>query len=772
MKRLLVILILALPAATRAQLPSSELHAVHPPVVAAGETTEVVLVGNDLEELSALHFSDDRIQAERVMLPKPEFLLHAQPDGMKFRVTVPADFPESTVEVRAIGYFGLSTSRPLAIAPADRKLIGDDDESHHEPETAPQLPLEAQAYGTLDAKRTDWWKFSAKSGERLLVHCLAERIDSLADATLTLVDENGRELERDRDTIGRDPMIDFTAPADGDYWIGVHDFLYNGGPVFTYLMTVTQRPWIDAVFPPAGQQGGTADLTLFGRNLPGGSPGEGHVVDGKPIETLNVRVPIPNQADEPRFDWARPSRALLPTFEYRHDGSNAVAIGIASAPVIAAENDAEPPTFEPPCEIAARFDTDGDTDQFRFAAEKGKTYWVEAAGDRIAGHVDPYLLIEKVAGENSFTKIRDGDDAAGTGGPTFDDSSRDLALSFQADEDGEYRITAVNRFDGGGPTKTYRIAIREAQPGFDLVAVLERPWLDQRQAFPAAPLLRRGGVFPVRVLVDRKDGFDGPVVLEAEGLPPGVACPPVTVSGKESSARLVFSATPEAPAWNGTVSVTGKAKIDGEENRRPVRAGTLVHGAADYGTARLRSRLALGLPLSVSEHETTPAAIEVGNDGRFSVTVGEKLEIPVKVTSRNGVKGNLVVTPVGLRGLAKPPTINIAEKAEEGTLTLDFKPQDKVFKPEPGTWNFVLQASGTVAYRRNPRAAERAAEELEHVEALAKNNPEAEKGKAKAKQRADAAAGRSKAKNVKFATYSLPVTVEVAPAPAAEKQTP
>ena len=46
---------------------------------------------------------------------------------------------------------------------------------------------------------------------------------------LIVVDASGNQLERSRDHFGRDPMIDFTAPADGDYFAGVHDFTYNGG---------------------------------------------------------------------------------------------------------------------------------------------------------------------------------------------------------------------------------------------------------------------------------------------------------------------------------------------------------------------------------------------------------------------------------------------------------------------------------------------------------------------------------------------------------------
>lgn len=826
-----VLLLLVLTSARLlAQLPSAELHAVSPPVIPAGQPTEISLTGANLESLSGLLISDPRIKAEPVMLPPSEFRKHPAQNGTRFLVTVPTDFPEGVVEIRAAGYFGLSTSRPLAIAPKDQVIVADAGAAHHQIDTAPELAREALARGQTDANQIDYWKFTAKKGERLLVHCRAERIDSRADATLTVVDARGHELERSRDAIGRDPLIDFTAPADGTYWIGVHDFLYTGGATHPYLLTLSARPWIDAVFPPAGQQGQVMEATLLGRNLPGGSPGEGLSVDGKPIETLPVRLTVPESPDAPGYEWARPSHGLLPKFTHRHENANSVEIGLADAPVVPVHNDATPPTVTPPVEIAARFDTDGDSDEFRFAAKKGTAYWIEVIGDRMGGKIDPYLVVEKITraadGGETFAKVRDADDSADRAGATFDGGSRDADFGFTADQDGEYRVTVVNQFASGGPLHAYRLAIREARPDFELLAVAEREYLDTRQAFPAAPLLRKGGTTSLRVIARRRDGFAGDITLTAEGLPAGVTCPPLTLSPKEDTGRLVFHAATDAAVWSGNVAVTGTATVGDQALTRPLRVGSLVWGSADYSRDRLRSRLELGIPLAVSAEESTPLILEVAGSQPLTVTLGEKLEIPVKAIVRNGIKGDASLTLEGLRGLTRPPVVNLGEKAEEAKLTLDFKPQNNVFAPEAGTWHFVVKASGTVKYRHHPQAAERAVEDQKHAETLAKQHsdaaakaktaadqanqavataektlataspdakPAAEKALADARTQATAAAkaaadaaakqaaatkaatdaaarakaatDKAKEKDVKFATYSLPVTVEVKPAP-------
>lgn len=753
----LLVAVLLLPAAARAQLPSAELQTLSPPVVRAGETTVVTVGGLNLEELTGLAFSDPAIKAELVAGTK------------QFKVTVPAEVAEGAVEVRADGYFGRSTSRFLTIASKDAAILADAGAVHHDPAKAPALPLEAVAHGTTDANQIDRWKVTLKKGQRVLVHCRAERIDSRADATLTLTDAQGIEWERSRDEIGRDPLIDFTAPADGDYLVGVHDFLYNGGAEYTYVLTASTRPWIDAVFPPAGQEGQVLEATLLGRNLPGGSPGEGLKIDGKPLETVSVRIPV-KAAEGAKPDPATPARAMLQGFTFSHEGSNPVRIGIASAPVVREANDAELPPLTLPCEVAALFDQDGDSDAFRFSAKANTAYWIEVTGDRLAGRVDPYLVVEKITkgadGKEAFAVVREGDDTASKTGTRLLTGSRDTSLTIAAGEAADYRVTVVNQFDSGGPTHSYRLAVREAKPDFELFAVQERSHYEKTETHPAAPLLRKGGGEPVRILIHRRDGFDGPITLEATGLPAGVTCPPVTASLKEDSIRLVFQAAPDAAGWKGDVRITGKAKIGEADLVREVRGTSFVQGAADTAKERLRPRLTATIPLSVSATEKAPVSLEVGNGGRFSVEMGGKLEIPVKITARNGVKGPLVLTADGLQGLKTSPTLSLDEKTNEGKLTLTFTQQPNVFTPEAGTWTFVIKAVGTTSYRRMGDIADAAAAALKQADEALKNaKPEEKDALSKARTAAEAkskaATAAAAAKDVKFSAYTLPVVVEV-----------
>jgi hypothetical protein len=751
----------ALPLAVHAQLPSAELHTLSPPVLQAGETTEITVAGLNLEDLTALTFSDPGIKAELVAGTKT------------FRVTVPEAVGEGPVEARVDGYFGRSTSRLLQIVPQSAVIIADAGAVQHSPATAPALPLNAHAHGLTDANQIDRWKIALTKGQRILVHAFAERLDSRADASLILSDLAGKVLESSHNVIGRDPLLDFTAPAAGEYLVGVHDFLYNGGVGYSYLLTASTRPWIDAVFPPAGQEGQVIEATLLGRNLPGGSQGEGLEIDGKPLETLSASITV-GAPEGPRPDPNLPARAMVAGFRFQQGESNAVHLGIAKEPVVAELSDAALPPLTGPAEIAARFDTPGDTDQFRLSAKAGTAYWIEVIGDRLSGKVDPYLVLEKVTkaadGTETFAIVREGDDTAAKAGTRLSSGSRDTSLLIAAAAAADYRITAMNQFDSGGPTHLYRLAVREARPDFDLVAVAERSHYELNQAHPATPLLRKGGTEPVRILIQRRDGFDGPITLEANGLPAGVTCPAVTATVKEDSVRMVFHAAPDAAGWNGDIRITGKAKLGEQEITRDARSAAFVQGVADATKERLRPRLDVTLPLSVSATEKAPLSLEVGNGGRFTVEMGQKLEIPVKVVGRNGVKGPLAITADGLQGLRQSPVLTLADKVDEGTLTLNFTLQNNVFTPEPGTFTFVLKAAATTSYRYRPEAADAAVAEVKKAdEALKAATPENKaaltKAKTDAEAKAKALAAAAAAKDLKFSAYTLPVTVEVKPAP-------
>src|SRR5262249_31001582 len=135
------------------------------------------------------------------------------------------------------------------------------------PETAMEVPVDSAIAGATTAAAADYFKFTAKKGQRLLIECNAPEIDSRLSPVLTVFEAAGRELDISR----RGGLLDFTAPADGSYLLKLHDLAFAGSGEYFYRLALTSGPHIDFVFPPCGRPGTKEKFTLYGRNLPGGA---------------------------------------------------------------------------------------------------------------------------------------------------------------------------------------------------------------------------------------------------------------------------------------------------------------------------------------------------------------------------------------------------------------------------------------------------------------------------------------------------------------------
>src|SRR5262249_39021142 len=154
----------------------------------------------------------------------------------QFVVSIGKDVPPGIYEVRAMGRFGLSNPRSFAVGILNETT---DASGNSSVEKALDVVAGTTVSGKVDANSYDFFRLNLKKGERALIEVAAERIDSKLDATLIVVNESGRELARARDGVGTDPVLDFTAPADGKFLVKLHDAVYGGGDNYFYRLTVS-----------------------------------------------------------------------------------------------------------------------------------------------------------------------------------------------------------------------------------------------------------------------------------------------------------------------------------------------------------------------------------------------------------------------------------------------------------------------------------------------------------------------------------------------------
>ena len=108
--------------------------------------------------------------------------------------------------------------------------------------TAQALEIPSAVSGDLDrAGDEDRYRVSAKKGEALRLEVQAAGLGFPLDAWLKIEDSTGKELVRNDDSGGADPVLDWTPPESAEYRVVVGNLLQRGGRDQRYRLSV-QRP--------------------------------------------------------------------------------------------------------------------------------------------------------------------------------------------------------------------------------------------------------------------------------------------------------------------------------------------------------------------------------------------------------------------------------------------------------------------------------------------------------------------------------------------------
>jgi hypothetical protein len=650
---------LCLAAGAFAELPVISLNTLMPPGGKIGTEVEVTITGADLDEASGLLFSDPRITAK----PKTD---------KQFVVTIPSDVPVGVYDVRIAGRFGVSNPRRFVIGVLPETI---EKQPNDKPEAAVELAIGSVHSGTVASAAADYFKFTARKGQRVFVECAAPEIDSRLVPVLA-VSDGSRELEVNR----RGGLIDFTAPADGSYLVRLHDLTYAGSAEHFYRLSLTSGPRVDFIFPPSGPAGTKSHFTLYGRGLPGGAPAGLATANGKPLEKLEVEIELPKPGRSCTDGLSAPAAAPVDGFSYRFESpqgvANPVFISFAGAPLTVEQEPKQPPAppqkVEVPCEVAGQFHPARDTDAFQFDAKKGDVYSIEVFSDRLGLPTKPLLLVQREGADSQEVYAAD----ANAGGPRFNIAHNDPMTRLEVKADGSYQVKVRDLFGNtrSDPRCVYRLVIRKESPDFRLAAIPEFPPKnnDDRTATPRALVLRGGETAPLRVVAFRRDGFAGEIELSGEGLPDGVTCVPAKIAAGKADALLLLTATEDATRWIGPIRIVGKARAGDTEVARDAVAGVVAWNVADYNNVPIVSRLTQEFTMGVTNGEKAPVSIEPAEDKVWEVAAGSKLEIPLKITRRGGFTEPLKLKAYDAPAIEGLKEIDVAAGAATATVVIDL----------------------------------------------------------------------------------------------------
>jgi hypothetical protein len=276
-----------------------------------------------------------------------------------------------------------------------------------------------------------------------------------------------------------------------------------------------------------------------------------------------------------------------------------------------------------------------------------------------------------------FTLVYRNDD----GGPMWGKDSR---LTFTAPAAGEYVVRIRDARGESGPLYAYRLTLAPPRPDFELFVS------------PSNPNVPRGGRVPVTVTAFRHDGFDGPIEVSVDGLPPGITANSGTILPGHASVAITLTAAADAAAVTGPLVVAGRAATGPRERVRQARADEKVSvvSVSAPPDVRVVSVEPAIIELAPGGHATVRATIarENGFTGRVPLAV---LNLPFRVT----------VPDIGLNGILITETQDTREfeivaddtaAAAEQTLFVTARVEtNQVASPE--------QASVPIRFRVAPR---------------------------------------------------------------------
>ena len=715
----------------QAQLPTVRLDGVFPAGAAPGATVELTITGNDLDDVDRLVFSHDGISMTRKMAEETPFDEGPQPIENVFLVTVAPGVPPGNYDVRCQGKYGLSNRRTFVVSATAEFVETEPNGGNDVPawvekdglrENAAQeitLPvtINGQSSGGPDV---DWYRFVGKAGQRILLDGQCRRIDSRMDLAATIFTESGVIVGESRTGQANDSITDVTLPADGLYFIKVHDALFAQGAGYAYRLTIGAIPYLDFVFPPASLPGSNEEFTIYGRNLPGSQPSP-YQLDGRPLEQLTVQIPMPGDVVG-RLTYSSligPHQAGMDGIEYRIAAngiqSNAVLITPATAPIVreAADNNNPnaPQLLTLPCEVAGSFYPQRDVDWYSFEAKKDDVWSFDVYAQRLGRAIDPAILIQRIStndkGEPTFTDVTFLDDVPElninnrSGRHEFDERTADPSYPFRAPADGMYRVLLKDSVSTvrSDPRLIYRLAIRKPQPDFHVVAI--------PGGSTESLMLRKGGRDVVRVTAYRQDGFTGEILVSVTGLPEGVTTQEITIGPGNNHGTLVLSATDAAPMGVGTLQIVAKAMVNGAELVRPARYGAALvpfqFNQPNANVPSVPSRLVERLQICVSEKEAAPQVLTIGDGKPLETSRGGVLKIPYTVKRVEGSAGTLIGFLNDFPPNTNAQQVNIGAN-EKGEFELRFQANTV-----PGTYSFYLAGFNQgLQYKRNPELAEKA----------------------------------------------------------------
>ncbi len=353
--------------------------------------------------------------------------------------------------------------------------------------------------GQINPVVSKFFRVAMKAGQPLSIDVFARRLGSDLDPVLRVYGPDGAEVAFKDDIPGAegDTQLQFTAAVDGEYRIEVRDVRYSGSGRHFFHLRLGKFPLASSTSPRVAQAGHKVSLI--------GTSGE-------------VLAESTSSADN--------ASGLIPV-NFKTTDADASVIGSIALMNVTSQAEAEPnETREQATVVAAEsqmltgtLQTKGDVDWFKITATEATPLLVMTRTREVGSPADIVLELYNADGG----KLVENDDS----GP------RDAELSAQLPAAGDYFLKVLEIAGRGGSEWSYALDVFKNRKAVRVIAPADRLNVP------------RGGSVAMPLTV-RRIQYDGPLTVEAVGLPAALKMNPFTIGAKQSTVPVVFSATDPA----------------------------------------------------------------------------------------------------------------------------------------------------------------------------------------------------------------------------------
>lgn len=662
--------------ASFAQLPTARLDTLWPLAATKGTTVEFIADGGEfIDEADRLFLSNPACTWE-VLTDDPRIgESERRPRYGHFRLNLPEDAALGSMEVRLLGRYGVSNPRRFWITDLPT-IVASAPRGSSEQAFSIQQPVAIQ--GRCSPEQMDHYRLSLQAGDLLSLQVRALQIDSAASITVVVRDPQGNEVHRVRSTKDDDAATRWSVPADGEYVIQVHDFLFRGGNPFFYVLEVRSL----------GKQSESANQQLVA-STKNASLNAANAQPSRLTFPADLQVPVDPSGAPQMFDIGlSPGRPIAIDVDADVRGA-ATDLQMVVERVIPAEDGTV--RTEKLVEVDDEVQLNGSLLQQRSS--------------------DPYWYFTPPAAGDYRVTLRDLQTAGQAYGP------KQFRLQVRAARPA-FELFAISPHASMLlPQSTHHgCLLRRGQWQAIEVGIVTNDGFFENQKGEIE-------VVPGLVKVPYDIQWTWPVEVSLAGLPAGVTATTVQLDRDHRRGMILLHAADDAAAWAGPLQVqaivkSDQSQLEQQADIKEIRAGD------PQGRGLLPIAATDAIYLAVTDLESMPLSVKIGND---TVTAGEvkrgaPLKLPVTITRAESATGKVTLRAVGL-----PADTSVPELALEGA-NLQGEVQLNCGANAPlGKFQFVLNAEIDLPWPRNPQVLERERQYLARLQEMLASADEATK---------------------------------------------